>query len=191
MLPDKLGRKGYVSGAIKNKISLERAFLKTYVQLSVAESDPRLRSNVLLIDRLAYPEYDFKPESTVKFWNELSDGTREPVDALLFRNKDVPNRLQNLVMSLLVAMAPVNIPEAFGHNKPLFIADKIAKWNYSQFKCIVDTTAMWILNNHKLRKFIFYMSTFRERRSQIERNRRESNLTIVASRTSAVSSTPD
>ena len=191
MLPDKFGRKGYVSGAIKNKISLERAFLKTYVQLSVAESDPMLRSNVLLIDRLAYPEYDFKPESTVKFWNELSDGTREPVDALLFRNKDVSNRLQNLVMSLLVAMAPVNIPEAFGHNKPLFIADKIAKWNYSQFKCIVDTTALWILNNHKLRKFIFYMSTFRERRSQIERNRRESNLTIVASRTSAVSSTPD
>lgn len=175
MLPDKFGRKGYVSGAIKNKISLERAFLKTYVQLSVAESDPMLRSNVLLIDRLAYPEYDFKPESTVKFWNELSDGTREPVDVLLFRDKDVPNRLQNLVMSLLVAMAPVNIPEAFGHNKPLFIADKIAKWNYSQFKCIVDTTAMWILNNHKLRKFIFYMSTFRERRSQIERNRRESN----------------
>src|SRR3989337_1265968 len=173
MLPDRENRRGYVSGAIKNKISLEKTFLKTYVQLSVAESDPMLRSNVLLIDRLAYPEYDFKPESTVKFWNELSDGTREPVDALLFRDKDVPNRLQNLVMSLLVAMAPVNIPEAFGHNKPLFIADKIAKWNYSQFKCIVDTTAMWILNNHKLRKFIFYMSTFRERRASIEQARRE------------------
>lgn len=172
ILPDKLGRRGYVSGAIKNKISLERAFLKTYVQLSVAKSDPMLRSNVLLIDRLSYPQYDYKPESTVKFWNELSDGTREPVDAFLFKNKDVPNQLQNLVMSLLVAMAPVNIPEAFGHNKPLFIADKIAKWNYSQFKCIVDTTAAWILNNHKLRKFIFYMSTFRERRSQIEQNRR-------------------
>jgi hypothetical protein len=38
----------------------------------------------------------------------------------------------------------------------------------------VDTTAAWILNNHKLRKFIFYMSTFRERRSQIEQTRRES-----------------
>jgi hypothetical protein len=172
ILPDKLGRRGYVSGAIKNKISLERAFLKTYVQLSVAKSDPMLRSNVLLIDRLSYPDYDYKLESSVKFLNELSDGTREPVDALLFRDKDVPNQVQNMVMNLLIAMAPVNIPEAFGHNKPLFIADKIAKWNYSQFKSIVDTTAMWILNNHKLRKFIFYMSTFRERRSQIEQNRR-------------------
>jgi len=173
MLPDKQGRPGYVSGAIKNKISLERLFLKTYVQLAVAKSDPMLRSNVLLIDRLAYPEFDVKPESTVHFVNELSDGTREPVDVLLFKDKTVPNKLQNLTMSLLVAMAPSNIPEAFGHNKPLFIADKVAKWNYGQFKCIVDTTAAWILNNHKLRKFIFYMSTFRERRSQIEQTRRE------------------
>jgi hypothetical protein len=173
MLRDRQSRKGYVSGAIKNKISLEKAFVKTYVQLSQAKSDPLLRSNVLLIDRLTYPKYDLKPESTVHFKNELSDGTQEPVEAILFRDRAVPNQLQNLVMSLLVAMAPANIPEAFGHNKALFIADKIAKWNYSQFKCVVDTTAAWILNNHKLRKFIFYMSTFRERRANIEQARRE------------------
>lgn len=166
------GMKGYVSGAIRNKISLEKAFLKTYVQLSQAKSDPLLRSNVLLIDRLVYPEFDCKSESTTRLLNELGDGTKEPVDVLLFSDKSVPNALQNMTLTMLVAMAPVNIPEAFGHNKPLFIADKIAKWNYSQFKSVVDTTAAWILNNHKLRKFIFYMSTFRERRSQIEQNRR-------------------
>ncbi|MBN1358153.1 hypothetical protein JW988_05230 [Candidatus Bathyarchaeota archaeon] len=173
MLPDRESRRGYVSGAIKNKISLEKTFLKTYVQLSQAKTDPMLRSNVLLVDRLVYPECDLKPESTVKFLNELSDGTKEPVETLLYMDKTVPNKLQNLVMSVLVAMAPANIPEAFGHNKALFIADKIAKWNYSQFKCVVDTTAAWILNNHKLRKFIFYMSTFRERRASIEQTRRE------------------
>ncbi len=52
MVPDRQGRKGYVSGAIKNKISLEKTFLKTYVQLSQAKTDSMLRSNVLLIDRL-------------------------------------------------------------------------------------------------------------------------------------------
>jgi hypothetical protein len=175
MLPDRQSRRGYVSGAIRNKISLEKAFVKTYVQLSQARTDPLLRSNVLLVDRLAYAEYDCKPESTVKFWNELSDGTREPVETILYVDKAVPNRMQNLMMSVLVAMAPTNIPEAFGHNKALFIADKVAKWNYSQFKCVVDTTASWILNNHKLRKFIFYMSTFRERRASIEQARRESH----------------
>lgn len=173
MVPDKEGRKGYVSGAIKNKIGLERVFLKTYVQLSQAKSDPLLRSNVLLIDRLVYPEFDYKPENVVEFWNELSDGTKEPVEVILYINKDVPNRLQDLVMSLLIAMAPSNIPEGFGHNTPLFIADKIAKWNYAQFKHVVDTTAEWLLNNHKLRKFVFYMSTFRERRAIFEAARRE------------------
>ncbi len=166
--------KGYVRGAIRNKISLEKTFLKTYVQLSVAKSDPMLRSNVLLIDRLVYPAFDYKPENIAQFCNVLSDGTEENVETLLFRNNKVPNRLQNLVMTILVAMAPSSIPEAFGHNKPLFIADKIAKWNYTQFKNVVDSTATWILNNHKLRKFIFYMSTFRERRSQIEQTRRHS-----------------
>ena len=174
ILPDRQSRRGYVSGAIRNKISLEKAFVKTYVQLSQARTDPLLRSNVLLVDRLAYPEYDCKPENVKVFWNELSDGTIEPVKTVLYVDKSVPNRIQNLMMSVLVAMAPTNIPEAFGHNKALFIADKIAKWNYSQFRCVVDTTATWILNNHKLRKFIFYMSTFRERRASIEQTRRES-----------------
>ncbi|MEM3730385.1 MAG: DNA double-strand break repair nuclease NurA [Candidatus Bathyarchaeia archaeon] len=173
LVPDKQGRREYVSGAIQNKIGLEKTFLKTYVQLSQAKTDKLLRSNVLLIDRLVYPEFDYKPENIVEFWNELKDGTIEPLEVILFVNKDVPNPLQNLVMAVLVSMAPSSIPEAFGHNKPLFIADKVAKWSYSQFKQIVDTTANWILNNHKLRKFIFYMSTFRERRATIEAARRE------------------
>jgi hypothetical protein len=172
MVPDPQNRKGYVSGAIKNRMSLEKTFLKTYVQLSQAKTDPMLRSNVLLIDRLAYPEYDYKPENVVGFWNEFG-GAKEPVEVILFKDKNAPNKLQNLTMNILIAMAPSSIPEAFGHNKPLFIADKIAKWNYSQFKCVVDTTADWILNNHKLRKFIFYMSTFRERRASVEAARRE------------------
>ncbi|MBS7616320.1 hypothetical protein KEJ45_03885 [Candidatus Bathyarchaeota archaeon] len=173
VLPDKQNRKGYISGAIKNKIGLEKTFLKTYVQLSQAKTDKMLRSNVLLVDRLVYPEYDYKPENIVEFWNELSDGTKEPVEMILFMDRNVPNRIQNLTMNVLVAMTPPNIPEAFGHNTPLFIADKIAKWNYGQFKRVVDTTAEWILNNHKLRRFIFYMSTFRERRTAIEAARRE------------------
>jgi hypothetical protein len=172
MVPDRQNRKGFVSGAIKNRIGLEKVFVKTYVQLSQAKTDPVLRSNVLLIDRLVYPEIDCKPENVGEFWNEYG-GAVEPVDVLLFKDKDVPNRLQDLVMTVLTAMAPSSIPEAFGHNKPLFIADKIAKWNYGQFRLVVDTTADWILNNHKLRKFIFYMSTFRERRASIEAARRE------------------
>jgi hypothetical protein len=173
MKPDLERGRGFVCGLIKNKVGLEKAFLKTYVQLSQAKSDPLLRSNVLLIDRLAYPEFDKKPECRCAFLDEMSDGTREPVEVLLYKDKALHNSIQNMVMSMLVAMSPANIPEAFGHNKPLFVADKIAKWNYSQFKCIADSTANWMMNNRKLRKFIFYMSTFRERRASIEQARRE------------------
>ncbi|MDH5664214.1 MAG: hypothetical protein OEY90_07095 [Candidatus Bathyarchaeota archaeon] len=172
MVADRKGRKGYVFGARRNRISLEKTFLKTYVQLSEAAKDPRLRSNVLLTDRLVYPEFDLSKESMVRFWNEFG-GAKEPVEALLFKDRAVENRLQNLVMVTLRSMTSPSIPEAFGHNRPLFIADKVAKWHYSAFSRIADSTREWILNNQKLRKFIFYMSTFRERRARIEAARRE------------------
>ena len=172
MVADREGRKGYVYGARRNRISLEKTFLKTYVQLSQAITDPMLRSNVLLTDRLIYPEFDLSEEGTVQFWNEFG-GAREPVEVLLFRDKTVENPLQNLIMVTLQSMTSPSIPEAFGHNKPLFIADKVAKWHYSAFRRIADSTREWILNNHKLRKFVFYMSTFRERRARIEAARRE------------------
>ena len=172
MVPDPQNRKGYVLGARKNRISQEKTFLKTYIQLSQASSDPLLRSNVLLIDRLTHPQYDYTQNSTIQFWNEFGSA-KEPLEVLLFKDNTTPNPLQNLIITILIAMTSPSIPEAFGHNKPLFIADKIAKYNYAQFKRIADSTATWLLNNHKLRKFIFYMSTFRERRSAIEATRRE------------------
>ncbi len=172
MIPDRKGRKGYVGGAIKNRISLEKTFLKTYIQLSQSTVDPLLRSNVLFMDRLVYPEFDYSEDKLMRFWNEFG-GAKEPVEVILYKNKDVENPLQNLVMIILSAMTAPSVPEAFGHNKALFIADKIAKWHYAQFKRIADSTRQWILNNHKLRKFIFYMSTFRERRASIEAARRE------------------
>lgn len=172
MVADRQGRKGYVFGARRNRISLEKTFLKTYVQLSQAVKDPMLRSNVLLTDRLVHPEFDCSPDSVVRFWNEFG-GAKEPVEVLLFKDKTVENRLQNLIMVILQSMTSSSIPEVFGHNKPLFIADKVAKWHYAAFRRVADGSREWILNNHKLRKFVFYMSTFRERRARIEAARRE------------------
>lgn len=164
-------RSGYVSGAIKNRIMPERTFLKTYIQLCEAKTDPKLRSNVLFIDRLVYPQFDLK-DTVLTFWQEYG-GAEEPVEPILFKNCDVENKLQNLVMVMLKAMANSSIPEVFGHNMPLFIADNVAKWHNSEIQRIIDSTGVWVANNRDLRKFIFYMSTFRERRSEIEQGRRE------------------
>jgi hypothetical protein len=84
------------------------------------------------------------------------------------------NPIQELVILTLSSMTSNSIPELFGHNKPLFIADKVAKWHNEEMRKIIDTTGQWLMNSPKLRHFVFYMSTFRERRSEIESARRES-----------------
>jgi hypothetical protein len=172
IVPDLKNREGFVSGAIRNRIIPERLFLKSYLQLSKAQTDPKLRSNVLFIDRLTYPEFDLREDTTITFKQEYG-GAIEPVNVLAYKDNHVPNAVQNLVMTTLEAMTSPSIPEVFGHNKPLFIADKVAKWHYHEVRKIIDTTGKWIITSRDLRDFVFYMSTFRERRQQIENARRE------------------
>ena len=160
----------YVRGAIRNKISPEKFFLKSYIQLVKAESDPKLRSNVLAIDRLVYEE-DVKPETVFTFKNKYGKFV-EPVEVVIYKNKNVENQIQNMVLEILSSMCESNIPELFGHNKPLFIADKIAKWHVRLIKNVIEAMGRWIMNHPELRDFIFYMTTFRFRRGEIERFRR-------------------
>ncbi len=165
-------RPGYVSGAVRNRISPERTFVKTYIQLAEAKTNPRLRSNVLFVDRLVYPEYDVRKETLVHF-KQVYGGAVETVDPLLFPRGEVENRVQNLILAMLTTMAASSIPEVFGHNMPLFIADQVAKWHSSEVRRIIESTRTWIANNRELRPFVFYMSTFRERRDDLEATRRE------------------
>lgn len=170
IVPDHERGPRYVMGARKNKITMERLFLKTYIQLQEAEHDTKLRSNVLLIDRLAYPEYDMRKENIESF-RQIYVG-EEPVDIFIMKNEGDSNKLQNLVLVTLVATTSSTIPEVFGHNKPLFIADNVAKWNYSIFRNLIDTAKEWIMTNKDLKKFVYYMTSFRERRGELEQLRR-------------------
>jgi hypothetical protein len=163
------GRDGFVSGAVQNRVNSERLFLKSYIQLAQAEQDPKLRSNVLLTDRLVYPEFDLN--HVCELSHEYG-GVEERVKPILFPKKEARNDIQNLTMVILSAMTSTSIPEAFGHNIPLFIADNVAKWHAREFMRIVETTRDWIMTNHDLREFVFYMSTFRERRAEFESTRR-------------------
>jgi hypothetical protein len=170
-VPDFEKRQGYVGGAIRNKITPERLFLKSYIQLSQTAYDPQLRSNVLLLDRLSHPEFDLTPESTMGFLHSYGSAD-EPVRPIIF-NKETANPIQELTILTLASMTSNSVPELFGYNKPLFIADKVAKWNNEEMRRIIETTGKWLMNSPKLRHFVFYMSTFRERRSEIEGARRD------------------
>jgi len=164
--------KNFVRGAIKNKISPERIFLKSYIQLTQANRDPKIRSNVLAMNRLVYPDYDFQENKILHLVNKYTERIHEPVDVIVYKSNGMENDLQNLVNAILVSMTDSSILEVFGHNKPLFIADKLAKWHVGLFIKIIQSLELWIRGHPELKDFIFYMSSFRERRREIEELRR-------------------
>ena len=98
-------------------------------------------------------------------------GSEEIVDFILYKDNNTKNPMQNLIISILKSMTSPSIPESFGHNKALYIADKVAKWHNEEFRKIVDSTIFLISNKKNLRNFLFYMNTFREKRYEFESNR--------------------
>jgi hypothetical protein len=170
-IPDFEKRKGYVSGAIRNKITQSQLFLRSFIQLASAAQDEKLRSNVLAIDRLVHPEFDLdQNENSIEFKHEY--GGIESIKFLLFKNNKTKNSLQNLLLIILKSMSGSNMGETFGYNRPLFVADKIAKWHNQEFRKIVDSTGHLITCNKNLKNFVYYMNTFREKRQGFESNRR-------------------
>jgi hypothetical protein len=163
---------GLISGARRNQISIERTFAKSYFQLCQATSDPKLRSNVLLYDRLIYPEFDkgVKQLTTLHHDYENRPDSPESVEVVFYEGVDNP--VQSFILPLFKAMTSMSIPELFGHLKPLYIADKVAKYYWGQFKGMVESAGVWLINRPDLREFLFYLSSFRERRSSIEQSRR-------------------
>ena len=159
---------GYVSGAIVNRIILEQRFVKSYIQLDKSKSDDQFRSNVLFIDRLYHKNFENGPVVTLKHHYA---GVDEEVNPLLWNSNMTKNEVQELVMVTLKAMTQQSLPEVFGHNKPLFVADKIAKAQRDRASQIVRATGHWLTTHPKLRKFSFYMNTFRSRRSEVEHAR--------------------
>lgn len=170
-IPDFRNREGYVSGAIKNNIIQSQLFLRSFVQLGKSNRDKKLRSNVLAIDRLAYPEIDLNSnDNIIQFKHDYSN--IELIKFFLFKDKNCKNEIQNLLLVLLKSMSGSNIGEAFGHNRALFVADKVAKWHNEEFRNIVDSTGHIISCNKNLKNFVYYMNTFREKRQAFESNRR-------------------
>ena len=161
-----------VSGARRNQVSLEKTFLKAYFQLCQAASEPKLRSNVLLYDRLVYQGFDDQPSKIVNLKHDYENRPDSPeqVDVIFYEGQDNP--IQRFIIHLFEMMTSRSIPELFGHLKPLYVADKVAKYHYNQFKGMIESTGTWLLNRPDLREFLFYLGTFRERRSSIEQSRR-------------------
>ena len=112
-----------VKGVYKNVISAERMFVKSYIQLWQSENDLTVRSHVFSYDRPCYPGLDISGELLLR---HLDGNVEEEIQPMIHFDKD--SEISHLVMDILCSMAQEIIPEALGHNYPLFLADKKAKY---------------------------------------------------------------
>jgi hypothetical protein len=115
-VPDSNKPNGYVSGTTKNKITPSQLFLRSYIQLQDSKRNGMLRSNVLALDRLVYPNLDLTEKEVISelLHNYIID---ERIRFILFKNNKMKNDLQNLIMNILKNMSIPSMPDGFGHNK--------------------------------------------------------------------------
>lgn len=157
-----------VKGAHKNVISTERMFVKSYIQLWQSENDITVRSHVFTYDRPCYPGFDIQGELLLR---HLDGNVEEEIQPIIHFDKDC--EISHLVMDILCSMALEVIPEALGHNYPLFLADKKAKSILGQMRSAYLSTVALVLANSEFDQQILYEQKFRDFRTRIENSRRE------------------
>ncbi len=160
-----------MSGSHQNIILSERLFVKSFIQLREGRTNPELRSTVLMTDRVVLEE-DIKHAIELPSLIHHYRGIREHVHPLVMPANAKDNPIQNLIMRILGLLDAPSIPEAMGHNKPLFVADKVCKWFGEVFGGIVSSTKQWMETHREIRSYAFHLSSFRERRTDFEQTRK-------------------
>ena len=158
-----------VVGAFKNVITSERMFVKAYFQLWSSENEPSVRSHVFLYDRPCYPQYD-SPSDAPELVLMHKDTVEEKILPAIHFLESSP--LSNLVVGILYSMGTEPIPEAIGHNYPLFLADKKAKWIRDEKSKTCAAAVELEVARSKLDQQLLYERNFRDYRSATESKRK-------------------
>ena len=166
-----------VIGAKSNLSGVMKLFSKSYVQLKKSNQNPDLQSHVLAMDRILTKEelLNKLDVHTLDFKKSDKNPITFPLQVFFSQftdSKSSEPSLQQFILVMLEAMTPHSIPEAFGHNKPLFIADKVAKFYLQEFKRLLTSMGHWITINPSLRKDKLKKEKFRDNRQTIELNRK-------------------
>jgi hypothetical protein len=156
-----------VNGAYRNIIIPERTYVKTYIQLWSSERTPSVRSHVFSYDRPVYAGYDHWDEMLLHNEDNRVDEKIRPVLHL-----DRGSEMTNLAMAILMRMSTEVIPEALGHNYPLFLADKKAKAVLEQNREAYLGAVAVEMAKSDLDQQVLFSRKFRDYRSQVEARRR-------------------
>jgi hypothetical protein len=158
-----------VTGAFRNVVYPERMYVKTYIQLWGSKNDSAVRSHVFSFDRPVYAGYDHWDEVLVHHEDNNVDEKIRPV--LHF---DRGSEMTNLAMAILLSMSSEVVPEALGHNYPLFLADKKAKSVLEQGRRAYLGAVALEMARSDLDQQVLFSRKFRDYRSQVEARRRGS-----------------
>jgi hypothetical protein len=154
-------------GAHRNVIYPERAFVKTYMQLWSSRNDPAVRSHVFTFDRPAYTGFDHWGALVVHNRDNELDERILPII-----NLRKESAMTNLAMSILSKMSTEVVPEALGHNYPLFLADKKAKFVLKQSRSAYLAAVQVEMAKSELDQQVLFSQRFRDYRSQVESKRK-------------------
>ena len=160
--------KARVNGSFKNIIYPERSYVKTYIQLWSSEKNPAVRSHVFSYDRPAYPTYDHWDEILLYNMDSKVDEKISPIIHF-----DRGSEMTNLSMAILYMMSKEVVPEAIGHNYPLFLADKKAKTILSQHRQAYLGAVALEMNRSDLDQEVLFSNRFRDYRAKIEAQRKK------------------
>jgi len=154
-------------GAYRNVIYPERVFVKTYIQLWSSRNDPAVRSHVFTFDRPAYAGFDHWGDLVVHNRDNEIDERIAPI-----LNLREESEITNLAMSILFKMSGEVVPEALGHNYPLFLADKKAKFVLQQSRNAYIGAVDVEMAKSDLDQQVLFSQRFRDYRSQVESKRK-------------------
>jgi hypothetical protein len=154
-------------GAYRNVIYPERVFVKTYMQLWSSRNDPAVRSHVFTFDRPAYAGFDHWGDLVIHNKDNEIDEKISPI-----LNVRGESAMTNLAMSILFKMSGEVIPEALGHNYPLFLADKKAKLVLQQSTNAYLGAVEVEMAKSELDQQVLFSQRFRDYRRQVEAKRK-------------------
>jgi hypothetical protein len=118
---------------------------------------------VFSYDRPCYPGLDIPGELLLHHQDGNVD---EEIQPMIHFDED--SKLSHLVMDILCSMSLEVIPECLGHNYPLFLADKKAKYVLDQMKTAYLSTVAFEMANSEFDQQVLYEARFRDFRSQME-----------------------
>ena len=148
-------------------VSREGLFVRTFFQLRTLKSDPSVRSQVFLSDRLYDDRFD--SGELRRFEVEESVGVT-PIGAYFEGGSGNP--LSNLVLLVLSLNDNPEVFEAYGHNQLLFLADKAVKAEVRLLRSSLRGVADLRLGGLSRRRKIFGLATpYRQQRAEAEQAR--------------------